>query len=307
MGAAVVVIGQIARDLVIGVGQVPGPGRSADVRVRRELRGGKGANQAVGLAQLGESVGLVGVVGDDAIGEELLICAAADEVDVSSVVRRSATSTALIVDVVEADGRWRYFEDIPDQTLLTERDVAEASKVIGGATSVVVQLQQPFDSAFEAARLGRAGGARVVLDGAPRDTKRLGDLLAQADVVRADATEAEMLAARPLRTEAAVVDAGVRLLDRGPSLVVLELAGEGNVFVNGNGHEFLPHARTEQVDTTGSGDALVAALTAALTDGAPLHSAARLAVAAAAATTEHVGGRPRLTADILDRMLESYP
>ena len=45
--------GQIARDLVLVVDEAPGPGQSASVRERREMLGGKGANQAVALAQLG--------------------------------------------------------------------------------------------------------------------------------------------------------------------------------------------------------------------------------------------------------------
>jgi ribokinase len=47
----VVVAGQIARDLVLVVDEVPGPGASTAVRERRELLGGKGANIAVGLSQ----------------------------------------------------------------------------------------------------------------------------------------------------------------------------------------------------------------------------------------------------------------
>ncbi len=64
------VVGQIARDLVLVVDEVPGPGSSAPVRERREMLGGKGANIAVGLAQLGAPVKLVGVVGDDDIGDD---------------------------------------------------------------------------------------------------------------------------------------------------------------------------------------------------------------------------------------------
>ncbi|MBV9140496.1 MAG: hypothetical protein JO115_06220 [Pseudonocardiales bacterium] len=49
----VVVVGQIARDLVLLVEELPAPGTGTAVRQRREMLGGKGANQAVGLAQLG--------------------------------------------------------------------------------------------------------------------------------------------------------------------------------------------------------------------------------------------------------------
>jgi ribokinase len=47
-----VVLGQIARDLVLRVDEVPGPGESAPVRSRREMLGGKGANQAVVLRRM---------------------------------------------------------------------------------------------------------------------------------------------------------------------------------------------------------------------------------------------------------------
>jgi len=59
----VVVFGQIARGLDLVVDEVPGPARSARVCERREMLGGKGANRAVGLAQLGMRPVLAGVDG----------------------------------------------------------------------------------------------------------------------------------------------------------------------------------------------------------------------------------------------------
>ncbi|WP_246258461.1 PfkB family carbohydrate kinase [Amycolatopsis anabasis] len=293
VSADVVVVGQVARDLVLTVADAPGAGESAPVRSRREVLGGKGANQAVGLAQLGVSPALVGVVGEDRTGEWLCDQAVADEVDVTHVVRRRGAETALIVDVVDASGRWRYLEHVPGEMLVTERDVFAASSPITAADSVIVQLQQPSAAAVEAARLARAAGTQVVLDGAPGKGWH-GELLACADIVRADAREAEQWAGGRIRGVRESVTAGVDLLARGPELVVLEVAGQGNVFVSRAGYEFLPLLDTEVVDTTGSGDALVAALTAALLSGEHLRGAARVAVAAAAATASHPGGRPNL-------------
>jgi ribokinase len=76
----VIVFGQIARDLVLVVDAVPTASRSADVYQRRELLGGKGANQAVGLAQLGLRPALAGVVGEDQVGHRLLTQASQDRV-----------------------------------------------------------------------------------------------------------------------------------------------------------------------------------------------------------------------------------
>src|SRR5688500_1092823 len=105
----VVVVGQVGRDLVLVVDEVPEAGGTTPVRERREMLGGKGANIAVGLAQLGAPVALVGVVGDDDVGGRLIARAGADGIATDAVVRRPECATALFVDVV-ADG-WRYLED----------------------------------------------------------------------------------------------------------------------------------------------------------------------------------------------------
>src|SRR3712207_831964 len=124
--ADVVVLGQVGRDLVLRTAALPGAGGSATVAERRELLGGKGANQAVALAQLGVPVALVGVVGDDSAGTEAVAQAAADGIDVSAVQRRRGAATALLVDLVE-DGGVRLLEDVPDAVLLTPDDVAAAA------------------------------------------------------------------------------------------------------------------------------------------------------------------------------------
>ncbi|MGK5740859.1 PfkB family carbohydrate kinase [Micromonospora sp. URMC 103] len=303
----VLVIGQVARDLVLLVDDVPEAGDSAPVRRRRELLGGKGANQAVGVAQLGARVGLLGVVGDDEVGDRLLAQARDDGVDVGPVVRRSGTRTGLIVDLLDARGHWRYLEDLPEATLLTAADVADAEAALRAARAVLVQLQQPAEAALRAARTAHAAGRLVVLDGAPADPASAGELLAAADVLRADAREAGIVTGEIPRDPDAALAAGRALRRRGPGLVAVEVAGAGNAFVWPDGELFLPLSDTPTVDTTGAGDAFVAALTVALLDGEPREQAARYAVAAAGATVGHPGGRPSLTRAAIEEQLDRMP
>jgi ribokinase len=298
MHSEVVVVGQVARDLVIEVPDAP----AAEPVHRPELLGGKGANQAVALSQLGTSVTLVGVVGQDAFGDALRARARADRIGTSHLVRRPGTETALLVDVVDEHGRHRYVEHIPADTLVTETDVVAAAGPISAAASLIVQLEQPTPTALLAARLAHTAGTRVVLDGAPRDPELAPDLLALAHVVRADGGETEVLAGHPVADVGTATRAAADLRRRGPALVVLEVAGLGTLFAGDDGTWFVPHIETEVVDPSGAGDALVATLTAALTRRRPLETAACLAVAAAAATTEHAGGRPCLTRPALDRL-----
>ncbi|MFG2054589.1 PfkB family carbohydrate kinase [Micromonospora sp. NPDC048930] len=306
-GLDAIVVGQVARDLVLVVDAVPGPSGTAPVRCRRELLGGKGANQAVGLAQLGARVGLLGVVGEDEVGDRLLGRARSDGVDVAPVLRRPGTPTALIVDMLETGARWRYLEHIPEATLLTEADVRAAEDVLQAARAVVVQLQQPVPAALAAARCARTAGRLVVLDGAPDDPADAAQLLALADVFRADAPEAGRLVGDPPRDVEAGLRAGRELRARGPSLVAVEVAGEGNAFVWPDGELFVPLSDTPTVDTTGAGDAFVAALTAGLLRGAAYRDVARYAVAAAGATVGHPGGRPALSREAVDAQLARIP
>ncbi len=293
----VLVVGQVARDLVLRVDEAPGPHEAVPARQRLETLGGKGANQAVGLAQLGVPVALLGVVGDDPVADDLLDRATADGIDVTPVVRRHGTRTGLIVSLLDADGQWRYVEDLTDPVLLTENDVVEAHRP---ARCTVVQLQQPSAAVLAAAR--QAAGL-VVLEGAPADDERRAEILARAHVLRADAKEAGLLAGTDLADPETAVRAA-REVQRDHDLALVAFGYDGgDVFVWRGGSLVSTHGDAKVVDTTGAGDALTAGLTTILVRGGQPEEAAELAVAAAAATVEHAGGRPRLTPSRLRHFL----
>lgn len=299
----VVVFGQLARDLVLVVDRVPAAGQSGRVRRRREMLGGRGANQAVALAQLGMRPALAAVAGDDQTGTRLIEQAGKDGIDTSAVIRREGTRSGLIVDVVTPDGQWRYLEDLPPSVLLTEADVAAAERLTATAPWVSIQLQQPSGAVLAAARQAATAGARVVLDGAPDASEHTDDLLALASVVRADAREASLLTGTEIGGPDDARNVAQGILRRGPGLVALAVGDAGNYFAWPEGDLLLPLTETPVADTTGADDAFTAALITALYADQPPESAARFAVAAAGATAGHPGGRPALTKSALDRQL----
>jgi ribokinase len=298
-----VVVGQLARDVVLLVDRMPEPGSSVEVRLRRELLGGKGANQAVALAQLGLDVALVAIAGDDRTADEMLDQAHRDGIDVTHVFRRPGVATGLVLETLDAAGLWRYFEDLPPEVRLTVPDVEAAADALRAADAVVVQLQQPPPVTLVAARLAREGGALVVLDGLP-DAGGRDDLLLLADVLRADNREsAELVGARPGDVDA-LRAGGRELVACGPRVVVLAAEDAGNLVVwrtddGGVGDELVPLTDEPVVDTTGAGDALVAALTTSLLRGDPPPVAARLGVRAAGETVTSQGGRPSVRPHLL--------
>ncbi|WP_406813698.1 ribokinase [Mycobacterium sp. M23085] len=290
---SVVVIGQIAGDLVLRTDGPPSTDYSVAVLQRNELLGGKGANQAVGLAQLGVPVALIGVVGDDHAGAAVLQQAQRDGIDIGGVARRG--TTALLIDVVGRPAERMLMEDVPESSLVVVADLDRAASLFGAADTVSIQLQQPTATAMVAARRGRQRGLRVVADGVPDPSIRA-DLLAAVDVIRADATEASLLADREITTVERARELAEHLLACGPELAAIAVPGVGDLVAWRGGSEVFEFAKVKVIDPTGAGDAFVAGLIAALRDGATPREAGRRASSAAGATVQHLGGRPDLTA-----------
>ncbi len=288
---SVMVVGQIGRDMVLQTPDLSGTGGTHPVRERREMLGGKGANQAVGLAQLGVPVGLIGVVGADEPGATALQQASSDGIDTAHVVRRG--TTALLVSVVDDSANRLLLEHVPQHALLTPDDIDRGRAALLAADTVSVQLQQPIESTLRAARQGRQAGALVLADGAV-DPDHSDELFELVHVFRADADEAELLAGEPVRTAAAATALASRILRKGPVLVALAIPGVGDLLVWRDGSRLFPLSSAPVVDRTGAGDAFMAGLIAALRRDADPVQAGHLATAAASSTVGHLGGRPQL-------------
>jgi ribokinase len=299
-----VVVGQVGRDLVLEIDRLPRGGRSTTVRQRRELLGGKGANQAVAMLQLGCPVALVGVLGDDPAGDLILAQAVTDGLWISGIARRREVQTALLVDLVERGGSRRLLEDVPGPTLLTADDVAAAAPLLERARAVV--LQQP-GVALRAAVAAAGRGALQVADGAPPDDETRDALLDSVQVLRADAVEAGMWVGSELAGLDDVRAAATELCSAGPRVVSLAAGEDGDLTVwrEAGGRlreQLVPLLGQDPVDPTGAGDTVVAALTVALLRGADPGTAAWEAGAAAALTVTRLGGRPRLDAAEVARL-----
>lgn len=290
----VVVLGQVARDLVLRIERMPDEGGSVAVQERQELLGGKGANQGVGCRQLGAEVELIGVVGDDQAGRDVLAQAEEDGIGVDGVVRRAGAPTSLLVDVVGPKGVRRLLEDTDDRVLLEVDDVRASEELLRSADAVLVQLQQPGAAVSMALEIAALSGALVVADGAPadEDTRRL--VLNHAAVVRADVEEAEALIGWKPGDLAQTIEAARFLLKEGPRVVALAAPTGGNVVAWPDGHVVLPFLDEDPVDPTGAGDAFVAALAVGLLEGESPETAAWWAAAAAAQVVGTAGGRPHL-------------
>lgn len=253
--------------------------------------GGVGRNVAENLARLGSPVELVSVVGDDPLGDELIAATAEAGVDVSHVRRKDVATGTYVAVLSPAGELFTAISDIASADEITPLVVRAARESILSAAFLVVEGNLSNDALTQAFEEAELAGVPVVLDpvSAPK-ARRLARLLdgeRPVDLVTPNREELAALTGRDTSTEKGVQAATLTLHDRGVRYVWARLGQAGSMLSAPQGTLAVPALPVETViDSTGAGDAMLAAyLHARLRGHDPLvavrhgHAAAALTVA----------------------------
>ena len=117
------VAGSINADLLLRTERIPNSGESLTGTEYGHANGGKGANQAIGLARLGAQTKMIGKVGNDENGRKLIGNLIANGVDASGV-STEGSQTGLAAIILDGEGRNRI---IVYEGANAEIDPAEAA------------------------------------------------------------------------------------------------------------------------------------------------------------------------------------
>ena len=289
----IVVVGSLNMDLVVEVPAIPLPGETVLGKNFATFPGGKGANQAVAAARLGARVSLIGRVGKDAFGNQLLASAQADGIDIAHVGRDETEATGVAMIAVDEQGQNSIAVASGANFCLTADHVREAWAELDDVDLLVMPLETPLETIETAVSLANESGSTVVLNPAPARPLPT-ELLAGIDVLVPNEPETAQLTALPINTEAESRAAARELLALGVGNVVLTLGSRGALVLEGKMEEFtlVPARQVEVVDTTAAGDAFVAGLAVALGEGKSLVDAARFANAVGALAVTKQGAQP---------------
>jgi ribokinase len=288
----VVVVGGANTDFLVRGAALPEPGSTIEGDEFQQAPGGKGANQAVAAARLGARVAFVGRVGADERGRALIAALEREGIDVQHVSIDANAPTGVALVMVDTEGQKQIMTAPGANRRLAADEVSRAAELIARARVVLLQLELPLPAVETGARLGRAAGARVVLDPAP--PRQLSEeLLRDVHVIRPNAAEAKALTGIEISDRASAKKAAENLIRRGAGAAVVGAPG-GDLLITPDGELWLPHIPLERVDTTGAGDAFAAALAVRIADGEDLARAARFASATAALKSTRLGAQAGL-------------
>ncbi|ATL92581.1 ribokinase [Aeromonas sp. CU5] len=285
-----VVLGSVNADHVLRVPHFPRPGETLTGHSYQVVPGGKGANQAVAAARLGAPVSFIARIGDDAIGHQMKTGFAKDGIDVSAVELDDTLPTGIAIIYVSDEGENSIGISAEANGALSPAVVQRHETMIANAHTLLLQLEVPLESVFEAARLARAHGTRVVLNPAPARPLS-SDLLALVDLITPNQTEAELLTGVKVTDEASAREAAARFHQMGIADVMITLGSQGVYCSNEQQQQLIPGFRVEAVDTTAAGDTFNGALLAAELAGAEFSDAVRFAHGAAALSVTKFGAQ----------------
>ena len=283
----IIAFGSLNMDLLIPVPALPKPGETVLTPSYATAPGGKSANQAVAAARAGGDVTLVGCVGRDAYGDDLLEIVSAEGVD-SRFIDAVDGPSGLAVVAVADDGENQIIACYGANGAVTEAAVSDG--LLGACSRVLLTMEVPLREVFTLAGRAREAGKQVILNAAPA-----GPIMPETlDILIANQVEA-MQIAEHLGLSAGEPMAVARQLAASEGLTtIVTLGGDGAVAITPDGGWRIGAPSITPRDTTGAGDAFCGVLAATLDDGADLPDALRRASVAGALTCLEPGAMPAL-------------
>lgn len=286
-----VVFGSINMDLIVQSPRLPVPGETLLGRGFFTAPGGKGANQAVALARLGVPTQIVGRVGGDSFGSELVNSLQTAGVRTEHVLVDQAASSGVAAIAVDDTGENQIIVVPGVNGRVDETDVERLRNLLPSACALLLQFEIPMSAVVSAAQTARSVGVPVILDPAPAQLDMPADLYSLVDIITPNETEAGQMVGFPVNEPDSAAQAADVLRHRGVGTAIVKLGAQGAVCATKEETFFVPAFPVLAVDTVAAGDAFNGGLAAALASGLPLRQAVIWGAAAGALASTKVGAQ----------------
>lgn len=288
---SVLVLGSINMDLVAQVARIPAPAETLTGQGFFSAPGGKGANQAVAAAKLGASTAMIGRVGNDLFGTELLDGLREAGVETTAVSQSTTTSSGVALIAVDEDAQNSIIVVPSANGEVGDAELEQLERLLPQTAVLLLQLEIPLEVVETAVSLAQQHAVTVILDPAPAQELPQ-SLYPQLDIITPNEIEAAQLVGFEVKNETDATRAAEQFVAWGVDHAVVKLGAQGVVAVSAEGERvFVPAFEITAVDTTAAGDAFNGGLAAALAANKPFVEALRWGAAAGALATTKQGAQ----------------
>ena len=261
--------------------------------------GGVGRNIAHNMSLMGVDVRMLTAYGDDAYGQKIAASCLELGIDLSNALRLSDGSTSTYLYLTDHQGEMALaVSDMEICKRITPAYLASNLPLLQNAQVVVADANIPQESLHY---LAENCTAPLFCD--PVSTtkaEKLRPILNRIHTLKPNKLEAELLSGVPIRSHADVRKAADKLLEMGIHRLFISLGADGVLAAMGDQRLHLKNLPGKMVNTTGCGDAFMAALVWAYLQGSNLQTTALAGLAAGSIAMESAQTiNPAMSADAL--------
>lgn len=256
----------------------------------KHVRGGSARNVAENLARLGAEVVLISAVGDDRTGTRLMAQTAEAGVNLDYVITVEGNNTGSYIAILGADGSLsvalddvRVMENVNAGYLYKNRRLFRDACMVmadGSLTSAALETLARLTRQYELPFVADPSSVRLA--------HMLRPHLADLALVVPNEIEAAALTGREFggHSPEASLESALHLRQAGVESAVVTMSDFGLVYATSAETGHIPARYSQVVDSTGTGDAVTAAIMFGLINDLPAVEAIRLGAAAASLTLQ---------------------
>lgn len=308
----ILVVGSFVKDLIVSTNRFPEVGETVLGCDFQTASGGKGANQAIQAARLGAEVTMVGKVGNDVFGQEMIESCVQSGIDCSKVMidTQYPSSIGNVQLQVGEDGKTdNRIIVVPGANMtMLEEEISFLEKEIEKYDIVLLQHEIPLSINDKVLEYAYSKNVPVMLNPAP--SAPVSDkVISRLTYLSPNEYEAADITGITIRRRGTEVNENdvkaviAALVKRGVKNVLITMGTAGAAF--GNSEEFYLCPTVEEiaaVDPTGAGDSFVGAFCAIVSMGIDHRKAIRIANYVGSLTVSHIGAQPSLPT--LDQVMD---
>lgn len=285
----ITVVGSMNMDLVVNTDEIPKVGETLLGNSLLQIPGGKGANQGVALAKMGQRVNFLGKVGEDAFGDQLLFSMKKAGVNIEHI-EREKTSTGIAVINVDKNGDNNIVVILGANNLVDKAYLNRHLKAFEEAEIILFQLEIPLETVKEGLTISKKLGKTTILNPAP--AMELDDeIIKNIDILIPNEHELGRIAKMEVVGEESIIKASKILLDKGIKKIIVTLGSRGVFYIDRSENKFIPAYDVPVLDTTAAGDSFIGGFTASYMENKDIKKAIDMGQKTAALAIQKTGAQ----------------
>lgn len=265
------------------------PGTSNPGRIQFS-RGGTARNVAENLGRLGADVVIISAIGDDLVGQSMIRQIADAGVNTDHVMVVSEANTGAYIALLDDDGSLAVaLDDVTVMEHISPQYLRAHSDLFAQAEIILVDGSLTDDALQTAFLLAAEHNKPICADpSSARMAHRLLPYLSQLHLIVPNELEAAVLCDVDYEDYDPETSQrmALKLMRQGVAIAVVTLSNFGLMYATDGEYGFIPPRFGEMVDSTGTGDALTAAILFGLISGFEITECMRLGAAAAGLTLQ---------------------